>query len=128
MEYLRALTLCYFCTVIILLFNCKNQSKVLLIIISHLDVAFCLFSNSCRKMLHILHRLQMAGECFGIHSVSFLVGEKIIKILFLVWYVVMDIKYLYIVLAVKEILEHRGRKTVFHYSTVREKKGAAYNL
>lgn len=75
MEYLCALT-CYFCTVIILFFNYKKQSKVLLIIISHLDVAICLFNNSWRKMLHVLHRLQVLGEYFGIHSDSFFIGEK----------------------------------------------------
>lgn len=86
MEYLRALTLCYFCTVIIRLFSYMNESKVLLIIISHLDVAFCLFSNSWRKILHILHRFQVVGEYFCIHSDSFLVK---VRILFLVWYVAM---------------------------------------
>lgn len=69
----------------------------------------------------------MVDECFGIHSDSFLVGKKITKILFLVWYVVMDIKYLYIVLSLKEILEYHRQKTIFHYSTVRDKKGTGYN-
>lgn len=39
----------------------------------------------------------------------------------------MDIKYLYIVLSLKEILEHHRQKTIFHYSTVRDKKGTGYN-
>lgn len=120
MEYLRALTLCYFCTVVILLFNYKNQSKVVLIIISHLDVAFCLFSNSWKKILHILQRLQVMGEYFCIHSGSFLVK---FRILFVVWYVVMDKKC--IVLALKDILEHHRQKKFF--SVVMEKNGTAYS-
>lgn len=76
MKDLHVLTFCYFCTVIILLFNYKKRSEVLLIIISHLDVAFCLFSNSYRKMFHFLHRLQIVGEYFGIHSDSFLIGKE----------------------------------------------------
>ena len=66
-------------------------------------------------------------EYSGIHSDSFLLGKKklLVKILFMEWCVVMDIKYSYIVLALKEILEHNGQK--WSYSTLTEKKGTAYN-
>lgn len=70
--------------------------------------------------MHILHRLQVVGEYFCIHSDSSLVK---FRILFVVWYVVMDIKCT--VLALKEILEHHRQKKFS--SIVMEKNGIAYN-
>lgn len=78
----------------LLLFNFKNQIKVLLIITSLTYPSHSVCRSSLGGMLLILHGLQWwVIPNPGIRSDSFLVGEDklLIKILFMEWHVIIDI-------------------------------------